>query len=280
MTAMRHLTLQELQQFSLDILKDVAGFCEKNNIRYSLGYGTMLGAVRHKGFIPWDDDVDIMMPREDYERFRTSYTSDRYSFIDHRNSQDCYIAFGRVCDTKRTLATSSIPWIRQDVGVWIDIFPIDRVPDDFETFESIYDALYLLLKFNVGIRKAHTISSSRFSLRKRFKIWLLKKMHPRLSKRDPAEIVRDMSAIISLVSPVDSHHWSQLTCPGDGISEFHSDEDINEYVKLSFEDTEFFVWKGYDKILRDTYGDYMTLPPESKRKPLQNYITFYWKEYN
>lgn len=164
---MRHLTLQELQQFSLDILKDVAGFCEKNNIRYSLGYGTMLGAVRHKGFIPWDDDVDIMMPREDYERFRTIYKSKLYSFIDSRNTPDCYIAFGRVCDTKKTLASSCIPWVKKDVGVWIDIFPVDRVPDDKDTFDRIYDSLLLLMKFNVGIRRVHTISSSRLSVRKR-----------------------------------------------------------------------------------------------------------------
>ena len=145
---MRHLTLQELQQFSLDILKDVAGFCEKNNIRYSLGYGTMLGAVRPKGFIPWDDDVDIMMPREDYEKFRTIYKSKLYSFIDSRNTPDCYIAFGRVCDTKKTLASSCIPWVKKDVGVWIDIFPVDRVPDDKDTFDRIYDSLLLLMKFS------------------------------------------------------------------------------------------------------------------------------------
>ena len=277
---MRQLTLKELQQFSLEILKDVAGFCESNGIRYSLGYGTLLGAVRHKGFIPWDDDVDIMMPREDYERFRTIYKSERYSFIDSHNTPDCYVAFGRVCDTKRTIASSSIPWVRRDVGVWIDIFPIDRVPDDKETFDRIYDALFLLMKFNVGIRKVHTISSSRFSIRKRLKIWTLKRTHPRLIKRDPADIVKDMNTLISLVSPTDSHHWSQLTCPEAGANEFFEDDEINEYVKLEFEDCEFFVWKGYDKILRDSYGDFMQLPPKNKRKPLQNYITFYWKDLN
>ncbi len=276
---MRRLTLKELQQFSLEILKDVAGFCERNGLRYSLGYGTLLGAVRHKGFIPWDDDVDIMMPREDYERFRVLYKSDRYSFIDSQNTPDCYIAFGRVCDTEKTIASSCIPWVKRDVGVWIDIFPIDRVPDDREAFERIYDSLQLLMKFNVGIRRVHTISSSRFSIKKRLKIWTLKRMHPRLIKRDPADIAKDMNTIVSLISPADSHHWSQLTCPGEA-NEFFEEDEINEYVKLEFEGCEFFVWKGYDKILRDSYGDFMQLPPKNKRKPLQNYITFYWKDLN
>lgn len=274
---MRPLTLKELQQFSLAILKDVAGFCERNGLRYSLGYGTLLGAVRHKGFIPWDDDIDIMMPREDYEKFRELYRSDEFSFIDSRNTPDCYIAFGRVCDTRRTLAVSSIPWVRKDVGVWIDIFPVDRIPDDMETFRRIYDSLYVLMKFNVGIRRVHTISSSRFSLLKRLKIWILKKTNPRLLKRDPGDIVNDMNTLIRLVSPKDSHHWSQLCCPDAGTCEFFTDEEVCGYVRMRFEDSEFYVWKGYDNILRDSYGDYMELPPKSERKPLQNYISFRWK---
>ena len=184
----------------------------------------------------------------------------------------------KMVDTEKTIATSCIPWITKDVGVWIDIFPVDRVPDDKETFERIYDALLILMKSNVGIRRVHTISSSGFSIYKRLKIWTLKKINPRLAKRDPNAIVNDMNALISLLSPEHSQHWSQLCCPDVGTNEFFRDEDINEYVSLKFEDCDFFAWKGYDRILRDSYGDYMTLPPENKRKPLQNYIKFRWKE--
>lgn len=275
---MRQLTLKELQSFSLEILKDVAGFCERNGIRYSLGYGTLLGAVRHKGFIPWDDDVDLMMPREDYERFRSAYRSDKFTFIDSRNTPDCFIVFGRVCDMEKTIAKSRIPWINKDVGVWIDIFPVDRVPDDPQTYERIYESLLILMKTNVRIRRVHASPSSAFSFVERLRLMVLKMINPRLAKSDPNAIVKDMTVLISLLSPQQSLHWSQLCCPDVGTNEFFMDEDINEYIPLRFEDRDFFAWKGYDRILRDSYGDYMILPPENKRKPLQSYIKFMWKD--
>ena len=78
---MRELTLPELQSICLEILIDIDDFCTKNNIRYSLAHGTLIGAIRHKGFIPWDDDLDINMPRPDYEKFKNTYKSDKFEFI-------------------------------------------------------------------------------------------------------------------------------------------------------------------------------------------------------
>ena len=100
---MKRLTHKELQDFSLEILTDIADFCEKEGLKYSLAYGTLLGAIRHKGFIPWDDDIDIIMPREDYNRFRETYKNRKFIFVDSNNTPDCFIAFGRVCDTERTI---------------------------------------------------------------------------------------------------------------------------------------------------------------------------------
>ena len=103
------------------------------------------------------------------------------------------------------------------------------------------------MKSNVGIRRVHTISSSGFSIYKRLKIWTLKKINPRLAKRDPNAIVKDMNVLISLLSPEHSKHWSQLCCPDVGTNEFFREEDINEYVSLKFEGRDFFAWKGYEE---------------------------------
>ena len=112
MTSMlkRQLELADIQKLSLGILKDVHDFCMSHGITYSLAYGTMLGAVRHKGFIPWDDDIDIVMPRPDYERFKKSFKSQCGNAL--VTEQESYIAFSRVCDTRHTVASKSLwPWM-------------------------------------------------------------------------------------------------------------------------------------------------------------------------
>ncbi|MBQ7239602.1 MAG: LicD family protein, partial [Bacteroidales bacterium] len=127
---MQELTLKELQGVSLDLLVSLHDFCVKNKVNYSIAYGTLIGALRHKGFIPWDDDIDVMMPRPDYERFCKSYKSDRYRLIYYGNDKTALAGFARLVDCQKTNYKTERPWTMQKSGVWIDIFPIDGVEKD------------------------------------------------------------------------------------------------------------------------------------------------------
>jgi len=271
------MTLREQQQACLEILKDVAAFCEKGGIRYSLAYGTLLGAVRHKGFIPWDDDIDIMMPRSDYEKFRSSYSSGWFRFVDSRNTVDCWIAFGRVCDTERTRALSYIPWHGGSIhtGVWIDIFPVDSVPDDMERFRDIYNGLWLLYKHNVKIRKIHGGESDIYSRRTAFWANMEKRLHPHLREISPEGTVRSINEIIRLCSELPGQDSVANLCCPDNPQEVFSRRLLEEYITADFEDGRFMIWKEYDAILRTMFGDYMQLPPEKDRQPKQHYIKFF-----
>lgn len=276
---MKKLTMKELQGMSLEILTDVADFCSRNGITYSLAYGSLLGAVRHKGFIPWDDDVDIIMPREDYMRFREIYRSDKFVFIDSSRIPDCFIAFGRVCDTQRTVTQSYIPWHGSSIrtGVWIDIFPMDKVPDDPERFRRYYGTFELLLKYNIRLRKIHAGESDRYSpLRK---IWadVIKSMNPRFARQRPEDVVGYVNELIHTGSQnPEFHHLSQITAP-ENDSEHFSADDFSEYMEVEFEGKRFMAPAKYDKILKLMYGDYMTPPPADKCIPRQKYIKFFWK---
>lgn len=276
MMPMKELSTAELQKFSLDILKDVATFCESNGIRYSLGYGTLLGAIRHGGFIPWDDDIDVLMPREDYEKFRKAYKSDRYRFIDSSVIEDCYIAFGRVCDCTETLTRSYIPWHGGSVttGVWIDIFPMDRVPDDEKEFRDLYGGLSLIQRYNTRLRRLHAGENESYSRRRSLMASLKRTMHQRLGKIRPQDVVGYMNEIIRLSGNSQCHHVSQICCP-DNPAEHFDEADLANYVLAEFEGGKFSIFAEYDKVLTAMFGDYMQLPPEKDRHPLQNYIKFF-----
>lgn len=150
---MRELNLQDLQKIELDILQDVHSFCEQHNIVYSIAYGSLIGAIRHKGFIPWDDDIDIIMPRPDFERFLNEYKSDKFELVSP-HSNDSYIAYGRVCDNKRTISQSGIPWCSKDVGVWIDLFPVDGVSDNRDEFSMNMKKLHRVWRHQIRMRRS------------------------------------------------------------------------------------------------------------------------------
>ena len=274
---MTELTLKEIQDFSLDILKDVHRFCERENIRYSLAYGTLIGALRHQGFIPWDNDIDICMPRPDYERFIRTYKSNKFklAFFGEGCKFDCLIAYARVFDNNETVAKNG-HWIAEPAGVWIDIFPLDGVPDDFGEFQKLYNQLHneweQIIPKKIQFKRVTHCEGFKNKLK-----LLLKKLRKgngigghRMQKEYNEKIVR--------IPFEKANFWSQLAVMDNGPVEHIPTSVFNERILLKFEDTQFYAIKDYDKPLRAVYGDYMQLPPESEREPHQSFIKFYWKK--
>lgn len=268
---MTELTLRELQLFSLEILKDVHQFCVNNGIKYSLQDGSLIGVIRHKGFIPWDDDVDIIMPRSDYTRFCKNYMSTNYHLIFPERDKDCKIAFARVYDAQKTIAVSPDPWCNRDYGVSIDIFPADGAFESIRKHNNYYKISRLLWKASCVCR---IVSVKKFSLKNSLFhniVYLSSLFFP---TRFYTQRVFKRAASIPYGS---TKFWTQMTCMGDNSRERHRIETFNHCSLMPFEDTEVLVMNGYDEVLRDKYGDYMELPPVEKRKPHSSLAKFYWR---
>ena len=134
---MKEIGLEELKCIQLDLLQKTAEFCENNGIRYFLCGGTLIGAIRHHGYIPWDDDIDISMPRPDYDKFIKIFNKPEnyYQVIDMSNNSKYGFPFAKVHDT-RTLV-NELQYSRDSFGVYIDIFPIDGVGEDKQVYRIL-----------------------------------------------------------------------------------------------------------------------------------------------
>lgn len=266
------LTLKELQIEGLNILIDVHRFCENREICYSLAYGTLLGAIRHKGFIPWDDDVDIIMPRNDFERFLKEYSSEQYMLISP-HSDDSFLAFARVCDVRQTVARGAYPWCKRDTGVWIDVFPADGVSDSFDAFSNKMKYLEKVWSKQLRMRSSRKRLSEATSFIDKVKLFGKKILYGNINIHEYNEKFFSCNYDIEYGK---TSHWSQMACLDGKDKEFNNVEDFNETELVPFEGHLLRIMKGFDGVLKNNYGDYMKLPPVEEQVPKQSHVHFYW----
>ena len=274
-----NLTHIEIQREALEILQTVHDYCEKEGITYSLAYGTLIGAIRHKGFIPWDDDIDIITPRPDYERFVRSFSAPGLKIVSEHD-KDYYLNYCRVYDTVKTGSRTILPVGKDgDGGVWVDVFPADGVSDDKEEFAG--NVGRVKKNWMMQLRFRYSLASLRDILRtcsfKDILILVAIKLSGQGRKKldDNNRSIRQNAVRIPYGS---TRHWSQLCVLDDGVRNYQLCEDFEETMDAGFEGRTFKIMKGYDRVLRNIYGDYMQLPPESQRYPKHGFVTIFWTE--
>lgn len=133
---MIEIPLEELKSRQLEILTRIDKFCTEHNIQYSLAFGTLLGAIRHKGYIPWDDDIDIMMLRSDYNRFISLFYDEQLRVLSIENESRYILPFAKVVDNNSILIEQST--MELPLGIYVDIFPVDNIPDDISLRNDFY----------------------------------------------------------------------------------------------------------------------------------------------
>ena len=264
----RPIILPEMRDIQLGILDAVHDFCTARALRYSLGGGTLLGAVRHKGYIPWDDDIDIMMPRPDYERLLREFPAGDHHYVLHNyhNDNSYFQAFTKICDDRTVLREYGTHdgqvRLMYDTGVNIEVFPVDGLPapDEMDAYMA-----------GLSECMAHLHNSTRFRYftpwqRLRHLVKLLTYRHINIRmKKSRADSIRDLETYLTRYG-FDSSAYAGAITGIYGIREQMAADTFRHYITLPFEGRKYMAIADYDAYLTRHYGDYMQLPPEDKRK--------------
>lgn len=257
------MSLKEIQETELSIMVEFDKVCREYGLKYSLCAGTLLGAVRHQGFIPWDDDIDVTMPRPDYEKLVSLDRSEKLwpsnlklTCLENGALSSPYI---KIFDTNTRIAEHNFQ--QEDVtSLWIDVFPVDGLPETGEKIERHYRKALNLCRMNVATVVKSGYGSSR--ARVLFKAVFLRPLSKLVGRKNIALRQRKLG----LKYPYEkSRLCGMVTWAYDGPGQALTRGEYEDLTELPFEGHMFFATSAWDKNLKGIFGDYMQLPPEEDR---------------
>lgn len=255
---------RQFQKIALDILIDFDRLCRENDIRYSLGYGTLLGAVRHGGYIPWDDDIDVIMLREEYEKFIQvkDLLKEKHTFISLETNSLYSASLAKIYNNE-TVLKETLHRDLCDIGVYIDLFVFDYVPEvRWKRKWLYYKALFCrkVWAFSTYFPKSHLRAEkavreyvAKRQIGRKANLWLDRKL-----RKQPVSLLACAMLFV--------YEWDWETFPV---------EEMSSLREIEFEEHTFWCFENYDIFLKRWYGDYMELPPENERVSVHSYSVQY-----
>ena len=258
---MKLLTIEEVQEMQLNLMKELHAFFVDNNIRYYLIGGSALGAVRHNGFIPWDDDIDIGLFREDYENFLaiSDSFSDKYDIVNYKKANNCDFGLTRVYFRNTLIDVKSIEKTKLDKRLYLDIFPLDNVPED-ATVRASFEHQVVKMKRIIDLIDVRVYRSSFVQLTaKKVISFLLTPFRSVILRKYDELITRYCGLQTDMICSICSQYsFAKQAMP----KVFYGEPMLHTFV-----DSEFYIPEQVDNYLAHLYGDdFMQIPPENKRR--------------
>ena len=269
---MKRIEPDELKQLELDILDYVAKFCDEHEITYWLDFGTLIGAIRHKGYIPWDDDIDISMMRADYNKFIKLFTSaqtGKYKMRCMENDPNCGLLFGKIRNTETLLfdhqKISGEPntlkiKANKHLGVYIDIFIYDNAPEDDNELKKIFRKRNFYRKITQLRTKKRRPQGNFFRRTCSYAVRLLSKII-----FSPLPINYFAKKAAKIFQKYELFPAKRVACFTTSYSAAIDKHVFDSFIDVDFEGRKYKAPSGYDELLRAYYGDYMQLPPVEER---------------
>lgn len=256
-----------LHQVDLDIVKEVVQICNDNNLKYYMLGGTMLGAIRHKGFIPWDDDIDLGMPRKDYEKFLSlagDLLSHSLKIVNYKTDPNYHYYITRILDTETKVEEERFGNENRYTNASIDIFPIDGTPNN-KILRKIYFFRVLFHRAMMSLCYKESIDRKRLRGKaEKILLWVMERV-PVEKLTTPYKQKEKIDKLLRKQRIEGAEYIGNI------MGAYRTKEIVPSYFygegkMYQFEDIELRGLDKYDEYLTWTYGDYMKFPPEDKRK--------------